>query len=282
MLVFEKISDLKAHLSELKEKGKSIGFVPTMGALHQGHASLVERSVEENDITVASIFVNPIQFNKKEDLQSYPRDKEGDVKLLASLDCDVLFHPSAHEMYPEGEDTKIIHLGSIENILEGEFRPGHFAGVCTVVKKLFDIVSPNRAYFGLKDYQQFAVIKLLSEKFELDVEVVGCETKREENGLAMSSRNLLLSEEGRQKAVLFSQSLLLAKNMISTIPLEEIRAMVKESFKNNEDCDLEYFEIADSSSLESVQNIRDHTSVIGLIAGYIEGVRLIDNLILFP
>jgi pantoate--beta-alanine ligase len=281
MRLFETVSDLKEFLSREKQAGKSVGFVPTMGALHEGHLSLIDRSGKENDITVCSIFVNPIQFNDKNDLINYPRDKEGDVKMLESIRCDVLFYPSEHEVYPN-DVKEAISLGRIENVLEGSFRPGHFSGVATVVKRLFEIVSPDNAYFGLKDYQQFMVIKTLVNTLNLPVTVIGCETRREADGLAMSSRNRRLSNKGRKTALFLYQSLLKAKKMISSATAREIEQLIREDFKKFDGCKLEYFEIVNAYSLENPQYQDNKQSLIACIAAYVEDVRLIDNLILIP
>jgi len=280
LLLFETVADLQNHLHK-EVQGKEIGFVPTMGALHSGHLSLIQRSCAENDLTVCSIFVNPVQFNDRDDLVNYPRDKDGDINMLKTVKCDVLFYPNVKEIYPD-DLPKPLSLGSVENKLEGSYRPGHFSGVSTVVRRFFEIMSPDRAYFGLKDYQQFVIVKTMSEKLNLKTEVVGCETIREIDGLAMSSRNRLLSGEGRKAAVLFSKSLKEVKSLIESESLSEIQRKVLDDFHASKLCELEYFEIVDSDTLEKVVEKENHSSIVACIAGYVDGVRLIDNLILIP
>lgn len=251
-----------------------------MGALHDGHLSLVSRCSDENDLCVCSIFVNPYQFNDKKDLQNYPRDKKGDVTLLETTNCDVLFYPSVEEMYPE-DFSKVVDLGPIENVLEGAHRPGHFEGVIGVVSRFFDIIHPDKAYFGLKDFQQYLVVKMLCEKLNYNIDIIGCETSREPDGLAMSSRNRLLSEQGRIKALLLNKTLKKVREKVLSHSLNEIQTSIKSEFEHS-GIELEYFEIVDAASLKKVESLSDHTSVIACIAAYVEGVRLIDNLILIP
>ena len=203
MEVFHKISDYRSWHSKLKEEGLSIGFVPTMGALHEGHISLIEASKKENDITVCSIYVNPTQFNDQQDFEKYPRLIEDDMLKLEDGNCDALFAPDSAEMYPKDDSIDIpkeLDLGELAHVMEGQFRPGHFDGVVTIVEKLFSAITPDRAYFGLKDYQQLAVVRTMNEQLDLGIEVIGCPTVREADGLALSSRNLLLSKEQRSEA----------------------------------------------------------------------------------
>jgi pantoate--beta-alanine ligase len=281
MRVIEAVSEIQKVLHEYKGEGKTIGFVPTMGALHLGHISLIEQSIESNDITVCSIFVNPTQFNNKVDLENYPRTIELDKKALGNARCDILFYPSIGEMYP-GEIKPPVVLGDLASVMEGSFRKGHFDGVTTVVKRFFDIVEPDRAYFGLKDYQQYAVIKYMTETLKLPVEIVGCDTLRSDQGLALSSRNQLLDEHGMRSALVFNRALQLAKSMAGAAAVAEIKKAVVALFEQDSTCRLEYFEIADGHNLNAVENISGSSLVVAFIAGYVGNVRLIDNLILFP
>ncbi|HAW52821.1 MAG TPA: pantoate--beta-alanine ligase [Flavobacteriales bacterium] len=281
MRVIEAVSEIQEVLRKFKSEGKTIGFVPTMGALHSGHISLIERSIESNDITVCSIFVNPSQFNNKADLENYPRTFELDKKALGNTRCDILFYPSYSEMYP-GDIKAPVVLGELASVMEGSFRKGHFDGVTTVVKRFFDIVEPDRAYFGLKDYQQYAIIKYMTDQLKLPVEIIGCETRRSDQGLALSSRNQLLDENGIRSALQFSKALKLAKSMAGKAPVEEIKKAVHSMFEQNNNCRLEYFEIADGLTLMPVKGFSGSSRIVAFIAGYVGKVRLIDNLILFP
>lgn len=280
MLVFETVSAIQDYLTKIRSSEKKIGFVPTMGALHDGHVSLINRSTSENDFTVCSIFINPIQFNDKKDLTNYPRDKTGDISILTSTNCSALFYPNENEMYPEKVPPSI-NLGELETVLEGAFRPGHFNGVSTVVRRFFEIIQPNRAYFGLKDYQQYLVVKAMTDKLNLDIEIVGCETNRESDGLAMSSRNRLLTKQGRKDALIFYNSLKKAKSMLRLHDIEDIINEIENDFKNS-GLILDYFQIVDAQSLKKIGNPEKNQSLIACIAGYVDGVRLIDNLILIP
>lgn len=257
----------------------SIGLVPTMGALHTGHINLVKRSVNENNITVCSIFVNPTQFNNATDLLKYPRTLEQDCKMLEEAGCDVVFAPEAPEMYPQYPSLKI-NFGRLEQILEGEFRPGHFNGVGIVVSKLFNIIKPNRAYFGQKDIQQCAVVNCLVKDLSFDLELIICDTVREPNGLAMSSRNRRLSSDGFEKAAFLFQTLQKGKELIirgSTV--FDVKKEIYNSFKNNKDFRLEYYEIVDFESLEKIDIIDPNKKTAIVIAAFLEEVRLIDNLV---
>jgi pantoate--beta-alanine ligase len=278
--LFKQAKALRNYCLESKHEGKRIGFVPTMGALHKGHLSLLKRSIKENDITVCSVFVNPRQFNDKMDLQNYPRTFEADEALLNEVGCDVLFHPDEKEIYPDSS-TMHFELDNLESVLEGAHRPGHFQGVAQVVYKLLDIVNPHKAYFGLKDYQQYLIIKKVAHLLQENIDIIGCETERDAQGLALSSRNLLLSDEGKKAALLFSRSLIDAKKMIATESIETIRSYVAGLFKKSSSCELEYFEIVNSDTLMKAE-ASSKNSLIACIAGYVEGVRLIDNLILIP
>lgn len=275
MQVFNKIADLRLYL---KNKGV-IGFVPTMGALHNGHVSLVKESVNQCDITVSSIFVNPTQFNNPDDLKRYPRTLEADCRLLEQNDCDIVFAPAIEEVYPDGYRLLDIDFGYLEKVMEGKFRPGHFRGVATVVKRLFDIVEPQKAFFGQKDYQQLMVIKELVKRYQISTQIVGCPIIRESDGLAMSSRNMLLSEAERKEAGNICRILTLAKELWKKEDVNFIKQVVKNEFgKTN--LQLEYFEIAGSENLQLIGTKEDTKNVIACVAAYCGKVRLIDNMFL--
>lgn len=277
MQIFEKKSALIHCLSLLKEKNKQIGFVPTMGVLHKGHQSLVEKSIKNNDFTVVSIFVNPTQFNKEEDLKKYPKTLKADLELLKNAGCDCVFIPSVKEIYDKNVVSKSYEFGGIENQMEGEFRTGHFDGVATIVQAFFEIIKPNNSYFGEKDFQQLQVVKKLSEQENLDVNVVGCPIFREEDGLAMSSRNVRLSEEQRTEVPFIYQTLKKAVNLVKTKSVKEIYTFVKNEFATTS-LDLEYFTIAEESSLEEVLEIDFKKKNRAFIAVNAGTIRLIDNL----
>ena len=277
MQVFEKKSALIHCLSLLKEKNKQIGFVPTMGVLHKGHQSLVEKSIENNDFTVVSIFVNPTQFNKEEDLIKYPKTLEADLNLLKNAGCDFVFFPSVEEIYNQNVVSKSYAFGGIENQMEGEFRTGHFDGVATIVQAFFEIIKPNNSYFGEKDFQQLQVVKKLSEQENLGVNVVGCPIYRENDGLAMSSRNVRLTKEQRAEVPFIYQTLKKAVNLTKTKSVKEIYAFVKSEFATTS-LDLEYLTIAEESTLEEVLEINFDKKNRAFIAVNAGTIRLIDNL----
>ena len=277
MQIFEKKNGLISCLSLLKEKNKQIGFVPTMGALHKGHISLVEKSIENNDFTVVSIFVNPTQFNKEEDLIKYPKTLEADLDLLKNAGCDFVFIPSVKEIYNQNVVAKSYVFGGIEHQMEGEFRTGHFDGVATIVQAFFEIIKPNNSYFGEKDFQQLQVVKKLSEQENLEVNVVGCPIYREKDGLAMSSRNLRLSKEHRKIVPLIYQTLQKAITLAKTKSVLEIYAFVKNEFAKTT-LDLEYFTIAEETTLKEVSEINFSKKNRAFIAVNAGAVRLIDNL----
>jgi len=279
MKIFETINQTKNHLKEIRGKGKSIGFVPTMGALHEGHLSLIRAATKENDIVVCSIFVNPIQFNNKNDLEKYPHEFESDINKLQKEKCDLVFHPSVEEMYPEPV-TEVFDFGGLDKVMEGKFRPGHFNGVVTVVKRLFEIVEPERAYFGLKDYQQLVIIHKITKDNNLSVEIVPCSTIREDDGLAMSSRNKLLSEVERKQASEIYDILKTVKVQSGYTPISELKQSVKKFFNKNKFFKFEYFEIVDMYSLKPLRNWAESKNAAACIAVYIGNVRLIDNIIL--
>ncbi len=279
MEIFETVNDIKEYLKTKKDEGLTIGFVPTMGALHEGHLSLFREAKEENDLVVASIFVNPSQFNNQSDLEKYPRTLETDLKKLEEQGCNVVFHPSVEEMYPE-PDTTEFDFGNLDKVLEGEFRPGHFNGVASVVKKLFKIIEPDRAYFGLKDFQQLLIIHKMIKDFDCPVELVPCPIVREKNGLAMSSRNELLSKSERKQASLIYKTLKFIKVQAGFQPINELKNYVEREFKRK-NMKLEYFEIADMYTLEPLTTWLGSKNVITCIAVQVGNVRLIDNIILF-
>ncbi len=277
MQVFKKKSALIHCLSLLKEKNKQIGFVPTMGALHKGHRSLVEKSIEDNDFTVVSIFVNPTQFNNTEDLKKYPKTLDEDLKLLKNIGCDVVFIPSVEEIYAQTVVSKSYSFDGIENQMEGKFRKGHFDGVATIVQTLFEIINPNRAYFGEKDFQQLQIVKKLVEKETIPVEIIGCPIYREKDGLAMSSRNVRLSKEQRNKAPFIYQTLKKAVSFTKTKSIKEIYEFVKTEFATTS-LDLEYFTIAEENTLIEVSKVNFTKKNRAFIAVDVEAIRLIDNL----
>lgn len=275
MIVVETIKNLKQELE--KYNSKNIGFVPTMGALHSGHISLVERCVKENDVCVVSVFVNPTQFNDKADLERYPRTEEADKKLLEAAGCDIVFMPKVEEMYPE-QDTRVFNFGSIETVMEGKYRPGHFNGVAQIVSKLFDAVEPTRSYFGEKDFQQVAIIRDMVRQLNLPVEIIACPIIREESGLARSSRNELLSAEERKKAALISQVLSKSVNFAKEMSVDEVKNWVIDQFKTDEVFRMDYYDIVDGNSLQSVSSWNESDYIVGCIAVYCGKIRLIDNI----
>ena len=248
-----------------------------MGALHNGHISLVKRSVEENDVTVVSVFVNPTQFNDKADLERYPRTEEADKKLLEAAGCDIVFMPQVEEMYPE-EDTRVFNFGSIETVMEGKYRPGHFNGVAQIVSKLFYAVEPTRSYFGEKDFQQVAIIRDMVRQLNIPVEIIACPIIREESGLARSSRNELLSAEERKKAALISQVLSKSVNFAKDMSVEEVKNWVIDQFKVDEVFKMDYYDIVDGNTLQSVSSWDESDYIVGCIAIYCGKIRLIDNI----
>lgn len=280
MKVLKSREELNQVVSSLREQGKVIGFVPTMGALHQGHISLVEASVKATDCTLASIFVNPIQFNNPEDLDKYPRDLEGDLKKLESAGCSYVFVPSVEEMYPEKPDY-VYPFNGLDELMEGEFRPGHFQGVATVVHLLFEMTQCHKAFFGEKDFQQVAIVKQMVKHTGLDVEVVPCSTLREEDGLAMSSRNLRLSPQHRKLAGRLHEALTLAKQHASKESPARVKEMAIDYVQEEKEFKLEYFEIVDDTTLEAVKSFDAKKGCVACVAAWLGGVRLIDNIRIF-
>jgi len=277
MKVFSTIKETTLYLDKLRSEGRSIGFVPTMGALHEGHLSLMRCAKKENDALVVSIFVNPIQFNNIEDLKKYPRTLEEDIKKLETVQCDVLFAPDDSEMYPEKVDHQY-DFGQLDKVMEGAFRPGHFNGVAIVVKKLFDIVQPDRAYFGEKDFQQLAIIKKLVEMEKIPVQIIGCPIVREPDGLAMSSRNRLLNEKERKTAPFIYKTLQEAKRRRDHICANPLRQMIINRFEGNEHFKLEYFDIVDDKTLQPINAWNNKVGTVACVAVWLGNVRLIDNI----
>ena len=277
MLVVSTIEQLRAFLASARAEGKSVGLVPTMGALHEGHASLVERSVAANDVTVVSVFVNPTQFNDKGDLERYPRTLEADCQLLEGLGTDCVFAPSAEEVYPE-PDTRVFDFAPLDKVMEGIYRPGHFNGVAQIVSKLFMYVEPDRAYFGEKDFQQLAIIREMVRQMDFKLEIVGCPIVREQDGLALSSRNALLTPEQRHTALAISKTLFESVEFAKNHTLAETKQRVEEAIAATEGLELEYYEIVDGNTLQSVSAWDETNYVMGCITVYCGKVRLIDNI----
>lgn len=277
MKIIDTISELENQLQGYRHKGETIGLVPTMGALHQGHASLVERCVADNKISIVSLFVNPTQFNNKEDLKHYPRTPEKDHELLERLGVDYVFSPSVEEMYPE-EDKRVFDFGQLDKVMEGEFRPGHFNGVAQIVSKLFDIVKPDNAYFGEKDFQQLAIVKDMVRQLQMPVNIIGMPIVRESSGLAMSSRNQRLSEEQKKNASDVYKVLNESKLMIDKFIPYELINYVSESINKVSGLKVEYFQIVDGDNLQPVTSWSDSDYIVGCIALFCGEVRLIDNI----
>ena len=277
MKIVKGINELKGYLVDSKRNGKRIGLVPTMGALHKGHLSLVERCVRENDICVVSVFVNPTQFNDKHDLETYPRTLEADCALLESAGCDFVFAPSVAEMYPE-PDTRTFAFGTVMQVMEGAKRPGHFNGVAQVVSKLFYIVEPDNAYFGEKDFQQIAVIRAMVKQLQIPVQINACPIVREADGLALSSRNTRLTPALRQKAPLIARTLQESKALAATKSVREVIDYVVNTLNADPDLEVEYYEIVDGDSLVSIQDWKDTSYAVGCVTVYCGEVRLIDNI----
>jgi len=279
MEIFAKAKDLQSALSLFRKEGKTIGLVPTMGALHAGHASLVRRSVSENDITVVSVFVNPTQFNDATDLRNYPRTLDADCLLLGTLGADVVFAPEVQEMYPV-PDERHFSYPPIDTVMEGGRRPGHFNGVCQIVSKLFSLVGPDRAYFGEKDFQQIAVIRAMVKDLKFGIELRPCPIVREESGLALSSRNTLLTPEEHTTATRISQVLFESRDFAANHTVAETHDFVTSRLNATEGLEVEYFEIVDGITLQRVSAWDDSDYIVGCITVYCGSrpVRLIDNI----
>ncbi|WP_317132937.1 pantoate--beta-alanine ligase [Arcticibacter tournemirensis] len=276
--IFTSKSALSKFLNELREQKKSIGFVPTMGALHEGHLSLIDIARRQSDVIVCSIFVNPTQFNDPADLEKYPRPVDADIEKLRGADVDILFLPSVEEMYEPGESWHL-DLGYLENVLEGKIRPGHYQGVTQVVKKFFDIVKPDVAFFGQKDFQQVLILRSMVKMLNIPVKLVMCPIKREEDGLALSSRNIHLSSSERHNALALSASLNSAKDHFSVKSLDELKSDAIAFLSASEGVELDYFEIYDAETLQPATS-KDVGSIVALVAAKVGETRLIDNILL--
>jgi len=281
MLIFKRVQDLQQYIADSKSKSKKIGFVPTMGALHQGHLSLIKRSKKSTDLTVCSIFVNPTQFNDEEDLKKYPRTTEADIRLLSSVDCDILFIPEVSEVYPPGLSTELsLNFSKMAEVMEGKFRPGHFDGMAQVVNRLLDIVLPDELFMGQKDFQQMSIVRSMLLQLERPIKLVSCAIIREDHGLAMSSRNRRLSAATRAQANVIFQTLKWMKSEIndaSDLSNLKEEAMAKLSIAPFK---AEYVQICDGNTLQPIESTKAHEFVVCCLAVWVENVRLIDNLVL--
>ena len=277
MKLIQTIGELRAALEVCRKEGKTIGLVPTMGALHAGHASLVKRAVAENDVVVVSDFVNPTQFNDKNDLLKYPRTLDADCELLESCGATYVFAPSVEEIYPE-PDTRTFSYAPLDTVMEGKYRPGHFNGVCQIVSKLFLIVEPTRAYFGEKDFQQLAIIREMVRKYPFDLQIVGCPIVRESDGLALSSRNVRLTAEQRQLAPNIYRVLKESCNFAKSHTVAETEKFVVDSLNALPQMEVEYYSIVDALTMQPVSDWADADSITGCITVYCGEVRLIDNI----
>ena len=277
MKIVNSMQELKRYLAEERQHNKQIGFVPTMGALHNGHLSLVKRCVEENDVCVVSIFVNPTQFNDKNDLATYPRTLDKDSALLEPVGCEYVFAPPETEMYPE-QDTRTFDFGTVSAVMEGARRPGHFNGVAQIVSKLFYAVEPDNAYFGEKDFQQIAVIRAMVKQLNIPVKINACPILREDDGLALSSRNVRLTPEQRQKAPLIARTLKESTNFAAGKSVQEVIDYVVNTINADPVMRVEYYEIVDGNTMESIKNWSDTDYAVGCITVYCGEVRLIDNI----
>ena len=278
MLVVKTINELRSELNKIDDSS-DIGLVPTMGALHQGHMSLLEKALSENKKVVVSIFVNPTQFNNSEDLEKYPKTLENDINLISTISSEIIvFAPSVSEIYNNHVKTKIYNFAGLDKVMEGEFRDNHFNGVGTIVETLFNLIKPIRAYFGEKDFQQLRIIQKLVEIQKIPVEIIGCEIVRENHGLAMSSRNERLSTTIRQNAAFIYETLKTAKYKFGMESVLKVKDWIAKQFDNNADFKLEYFEITDVETLTPAKNKNIDIKYRAFIAVYVEGVRLIDNI----
>lgn len=280
MKIFRLSEEIQSYLAIIREQKQTIGFVPTMGALHRGHMSLIEEAMQNNNTVVCSIFVNPTQFDRKEDLEKYPVTLDQDIKMLQEIGCDILFCPNVKEMYPEQTVAKNYEFGSLETIMEGAKRPGHFDGVATIVSKLFDIIAPSHAYFGQKDYQQLAIIRALNKKLSRTVKIISCPIVRENDGLAMSSRNVRLDKVHRKAALLLSESLFYIRDHQQTQSIKGLSDYVWSSFEKEPLLKLEYIEFANATDLSKCENWSDADQLVVCLAAWAGNVRLIDNIVL--
>ena len=278
MKIFTLKSELKSYLNGIR-KDKIVSFIPTMGSLHEGHLSLLQKAKENSDIVICSIFVNPTQFNNSSDLEKYPRTTDRDINILTEKKCTILYLPEVSDLYQENEQVKQFDFGGLDNFMEGEGRKGHFNGVATIVEKLFRILAPEKAFFGEKDLQQLQIIKYISKQLQIPIEIIGVSTKREESGLAMSSRNKLLSEKNLQKATLIYQTLQFIEENSGNFTLVELKKLAIERFSNQIDLNLEYLEIVSLEKLQPISEFRNKNENAACIAASISSVRLIDNII---
>lgn len=279
MEIIRTVSQLKEYIRQAKNQGMSIGLVPTMGALHDGHISLIDRARKENDIVIVSVFVNPTQFNNKHDLETYPRTESADCIKLENAKVDVAFIPTVKEIYPQ-EDTRIFDLGEVAEVMEGAMRPGHFNGVAQIVSKLFAMTEPDRAYFGEKDFQQIAVIRKMTEIEGFNIEIVPCPIKREDDGLAMSSRNVRLSAKQRAATPGIHRALVESIDYAGTHSIEDVTAMVIAAVNNNPEMEVEYFQIVNPLTMQPLKNWEEapEGNAVGCITVNLGDVRLIDNI----
>jgi pantoate--beta-alanine ligase len=277
--IYKKVLDLQNEIFVIRQKKASIGFVPTMGALHIGHLSLIEKAKLENDFVICSIFVNPIQFNNKEDYEKYPRLEEFDINMLNEKKCDLLFLPSEKEIYPK-PSTIIFNFGNLDKVMEGKFREGHFQGVAKVVSRFFEIINPDRAYFGEKDFQQLTIIRELTKQFFPTINVISCPIVREPDGLALSSRNMRLTMEERKMAPFIYKTLKKAKEKVPQTSVLELKKWVENEINSQALMKLEYFEISSIQTLQPIDEFENKKKYIACIAVFIGKVRLIDNIIL--
>ena len=271
------VQEARKQLKSLWQEEGSLGFIPTMGALHEGHLSLISRSVNENQFTAVSIFVNPTQFNEKHDFDHYPRNLETDLEAMASFPIDLVFVPGSSEIYPV-QDTRVFDFGGLDKTMEGLNRPGHFNGVAQVVSKLFDIIRPDRAYFGEKDFQQLSIIRALVRQLDIPVEIIACPIIREADGLAMSSRNKLLTPGQRTAATGVSKALFRARDLAETLPVDKLQEKIIHLLNKHPLVEVEYFKIVDGETLQQVSDWSEAGAKIGCIAAQIGKVRLIDNI----
>lgn len=278
MQVLSTINELVTLIDNLKKKNKKIGFVPTMGALHEGHLSLIKESEKCNDATVVSIFVNPTQFNDPEDFKRYPRTLEEDIRLLGTLNCDIVFTPSAEEIYPEPDKRKF-DFGYLESVMEGARRPGHFNGVAQIVSRLFNLVQPDKAFFGMKDFQQIAIIKEMVKQLKYKIEIIPCPIVRDENGLALSSRNALLDEEHKKNAPHIYATLKKARNLVSKMKVNELKQWITDEINSNPFLKTEYVEIVDYATLKITNDWSEPGDKVACVAVFAGKIRLIDNIV---
>ena len=277
MRIISKVDELRAAVGATREAGKTIGLVPTMGALHEGHKSLVVRARAENDVVVVSVFVNPTQFNNKEDLRTYPRTADADAEMLRQCGVDIAFMPTVEDIYPE-PDTRVFDLGPVSRVMEGAMRPGHFNGVCQIVSKLFDMTQPTRAYFGEKDFQQIAVIRAMVEQMGFDLEIVQCPCVREDDGLAKSSRNVRLTPEVRRVAPAIYRTLVASVEFARYHTVQQTHDWVVATINAYPEMETEYFSIVDGRTLQPIEDWEQTDYVVGCITVYCGDVREIDNI----